>query len=644
MYYVPFNIKIAGRISGLFFGSSLLLTAVLAPCAAAFPVAQAPAQAPDTQVANPITSQELTSQLATLHQLLNAKDWVAADRETRRLLAPAVDVWGASLSSVISSNLIQAIDRAWLEASNGRFGLSVQSRIWQEAIAQHPNHEEAAVNAFRDRVGWAHNPDLHPDDFYSFYGSGWLKESDLTYSLQAPVGHLPWLGVNDATVSGILGSGGSGTIDAMFLLGRRFYQVIPTFLNRVHILLNTPPIVGAPWNSLRLHHQIDLAMLGGAGDDCSAQIKVQAISPNSQLLAVSRDRLGHAASTHCRASFSKNPLELWTLQQGQRIATLLNRSRADDADALAVAFSPDSQQVAAGMSDGTLRLWSVATGEAVRRFAGHRAEIKAIAISPDGQRLISGSADQTFKVWNLQTGELLRTVALPSSDGELQTVQLSPDGQRLAVATPSSIQLWNVLTGQKIQTLVNHPATSQAAPPQNALNLAFSPDGTLLAATDSDCSIKLWNADRGYRIITLRGHRRDVRAIAFSPDTQTLATSSADHTVRLWDLQTYQLSHTFTTADTTADAAQTTTVLDGVNWLAFSPDGQMLAAPAPVLMQMPNTVPSADPEPTSGMRIWNIQTKQQITELPQINWLAFSPNNQFIVSEGIGGRVQIWQR
>jgi len=638
MYYVPFNIKIARRISGLFLGSSLLLTAVLAPCAAAFPVAQAPAQAPDTQVANPITSQQLTSQLATLRQLLNAKDWAAADRETRRLLTPAVDLWGASLGNATSINLIQAMDQAWIEASHGRFGFSVQSRIWREAIAQHPNNEAAAVNAFRDRVGWARNPDLHTDESYNFYGSGWLFERDLTYSLQAPMGHLPWLGVNGDIISATLQLGGSGTIDAIFLLGQRFYQVIPTFLNHVHISLNTPPIVGTLWNTLRLHHQIDLTML--VGDDCPAQIKVQAISPNSQLLAVSGDRLGYAASPPCRASFSKNPLELWNLPQGQRIATLLNRSRAENADARVVAFSPDSKQIAAGMSDGTLRLWSVATGEAVRRFAGHQAEIKAIAISPDGQRLISGSADQTFKVWNLQTGKLLRTIALQPSDGELQTFQLSPNGQRLAVATQSTIQLWNVLTGQRIQTLVNRQETNQATTPQNPLNIAFSPDGTLLAATDADYSIKLWNADRGYRIITLRGHRQDVRAIAFSPYAQTLATSSADHTVRLWDLQTYQLSHTFTTAD----PAQATTVLNGINWLAFSPDGQMLAAPAPVFMQMPNTLPSAELEPTPGMVMWNIQTKQQITELPQISWLAFSPNNQFIVSEGMGARVQVWQR
>lgn len=621
--------QVSAKAISLFLGSSLLFIG-LATGTMSSPSA---AEALDPQVANPAASPELTSQLAKLRQLLNANDWAAADQETRRLFSSVNGLYEVSPANVISVNLIQAIDQAWLAASNGRFGLSVQSRIWQEAIAQHPNHEAAAVDAFRDRVGWKRNPDVHPSN--DFFSSDWLNEGELTYTLPAPVGHLPWLGVDDATVYNIGGLGGSGTIDAIFLRNQRFYQVVPTFLNQVQISLNTPPTVNASWNTLQLHHQIDLNLLLGDDSACAGQIKVQAISPNSQMMAISGDRPSTTGSAPCSARATTTTLQLWNLQQGSRIATLLNPTSNAAANPTSAAFTPNSQQIAAGLSDGSLRLWNAATGAEVRRFLGHQAGVKAIAISPDGQRLISGSADQTIKVWNLRTGELLSTLALRSAGDPFQTFQLSPSGQRLAVATQSTVQLWDVSAGQRIQTLVNRDATA----PQRALKMAFSPDGSTLAATDADYSIKLWNAGRGYRMITLRGHSQDGRAIAFSPDSQTLA-SSTDNSVLLWDLRTYQVRHSFVSAS----AGQTAPGLSAATWLAFSPDGQMLAAPAPVRTQRPNSLPSAEPELMPGAVLWQTQTQQQALELPQVSWLTFSPNNQFIVSQGTGASVQVWQR
>ncbi|WP_238993770.1 ankyrin repeat domain-containing protein [Calothrix sp. PCC 6303] len=180
-----------------------------------------------------------TKATVKLQQLLNAKNWKAADQETRRLLSPQKDPYGPNAAK-IPLNLIQEIDRAWLKASGGRFGFSVQAKIWQQAVKAHPKNSERAVNAFRDRVGWKLKAPRTENDFIS---SDWLNESELNYSLQAAAGHLPWAGVADALVESVAipppgEHCGSCSIDAMSLRYGRFYTYLPQLFARVKMALN----------------------------------------------------------------------------------------------------------------------------------------------------------------------------------------------------------------------------------------------------------------------------------------------------------------------------------------------------------------------------------------------------------------------
>lgn len=181
----------------------------------------------------------IDEQLTVLQERLQAGDWAAADRETRRLLAPESVLLPPFDPALVQPDLMRAIDQLWLTASHGRFGLSVQLRLWQEALADHPNNHEAAINAFRDRVGWKLAAPRTEVDFIS---SDWLNESELTYSLQAPAGHLPWAGVSDEVVRSVAVPPpefhcGSCTIDAMQLRNERFYGYLPQLMERVKLSL-----------------------------------------------------------------------------------------------------------------------------------------------------------------------------------------------------------------------------------------------------------------------------------------------------------------------------------------------------------------------------------------------------------------------
>jgi WD40 repeat protein len=64
--------------------------------------------------------------------------------------------------------------------------------------------------------------------------------------------------------------------------------------------------------------------------------------------------------------------------------------------------------------------------------------------------------------------------------------------------------------------------------------VAFSPDGSLMAAGADDGTVTMWDMASADELITLNGHSEGVASVAFSPDGTLLASGSYDGTVVLW--------------------------------------------------------------------------------------------------------------
>jgi hypothetical protein len=68
----------------------------------------------------------------------------------------------------------------------------------------------------------------------------------------------------------------------------------------------------------------------------------------------------------------------------------------------------------------------------------------------------------------------------------------------------------------------------------SVLDLAYSPDGTRLAAADHDV-LRLWDTANWVEVANLRGHAERQKCVTFSPDGRFLVTGGADRLVRIWD-------------------------------------------------------------------------------------------------------------
>jgi uncharacterized caspase-like protein len=117
-----------------------------------------------------------------LSELLATGDWKAADRETFTLMLKAARREKVGWLDIKSINKFPGIDlctidQLWVKYSKGRFGFSVQKRIW-ESLGGQTDADYQTWCEFGDRIGWRVN-------------NNWLFYSDLNFADNAPVGHFP---------------------------------------------------------------------------------------------------------------------------------------------------------------------------------------------------------------------------------------------------------------------------------------------------------------------------------------------------------------------------------------------------------------------------------------------------------------------
>ncbi|MEM8639758.1 MAG: AAA family ATPase, partial [Cyanobacteria bacterium P01_G01_bin.54] len=126
-----------------------------------------------------------------------------------------------------------------------------------------------------------------------------------------------------------------------------------------------------------------------------------------------------------------------------------------DSRVVAVAWSPDSKQVATASSDGTAKIVAVETGAEIARI-DHDSTVLAVAWSPDGEQVATASDDGTAKIVAVETGA---EIARIDHDNWVLAVAWSPDGEQVATASSDgTAKIVAVETGAEIAR-IDHDST-----------------------------------------------------------------------------------------------------------------------------------------------------------------------------------------
>jgi WD40 repeat protein len=271
-----------------------------------------------------------------------------------------------------------------------------------------------------------------------------------------------------------------------------------------------------------------------------------------------------------------------------------------------LAFSPDGKHLVCGLEE-SMHLYETETGKEVRRFERHPGYVTALAFSPDGRTLASAQS-YTIVLWDVATGKRLHPLA--GHENPVMSLAFSPDGTELASGEDRLI-VWRLKDRKPRYTFTDRNY-------RHALSMAYSPDGKILATGNGnrgtggyDAHICLWDLSAGRLLRHFSGHLNGIESLAFSPDGNRLASVGHDARTRVWDVATGKRLLHIRGEDT------------GYRTTAFSPDGKtLLTAGSP-----------------NELDLWRAGTGRKVRhfgaawdERRMIAFAAFLPNGRTVLS------------
>jgi WD40 repeat protein len=367
--------------------------------------------------------------------------------------------------------------------------------------------------------------------------------------------------------------------------------------------------------------------------------------------------------------------KIWQVDSGKELGTFGGSKQDDnDIEVRSVCFSPDGQRLATAGTDGAVRIWNAAMRSSLvlggipllkvfTNFTSapgtRRPALNSVAFSPNSDMVAAGSDDGTVQIWEASTGELQLT--LPGHAGGTNSVVFAPHRRILASAgSDGLINLWSLSLGGEVFSADDSP---------NAI--AFSPDGMHIATGGNGSTAHL-RATTGDDLHVLVGHSEPVMDVAFAPDGKRLVTASLDNTVKIWDvasgamLQSFDgppknsggfLSVAFSNQGVIAAGTASGSVIlwnkDGQNAGALnSPDSVKTNSDGRVpnrvwavaFRQDGKELAAAYGDTTA--RIWDIDSKRKLQELwghrGEVLGITFSPDGKYVATASRDNSAKLW--
>ena len=212
----------------------------------------------------------------------------------------------------------------------------------------------------------------------------------------------------------------------------------------------------------------------------------------------------------------------------------------------------DGRYAVTADASGTLRVWNAVDGAAIDVLPGTQPGLTAASMKAAATTVLMATADNrivarsAFPEWQM-------TAALGGSEdgGEsvfvdrVVSLAFSPDGSMLAAgggeaSRSGQLTIWNVADA----TLVREFPDAHS---DTVYGLEFSADGKFLASAAADKFVKVFNVASGEFVRAFEGHTHHVMDVSWKGDGTALASAGADNAIKVWNVETGEQSRTIAT-------------------------------------------------------------------------------------------------
>jgi WD40 repeat protein len=343
-----------------------------------------------------------------------------------------------------------------------------------------------------------------------------------------------------------------------------------------------------------------------------------------------------------------------------------------------VAFSDDGRGLASILSDTSVRMWRIGTGEGLLTVHDDKQQsdqlTTAVALSPDHKYVATGLLNGLVQVADAQTGQVVMELPAqttantpPSTVTSIRIVYgtSAQDGVHsmddifvLAGFKDGAVRAWDLTPPEpgkgKFPRFTYHAHTGGinglatgvgdiiATAGQDGLariildpggdndvtelrghsgpvnDVAFSSDDAFVVTAGEDATARVWDVKQGEVVAVLRGHSGPVKRASFSPDGLFVVTTGQDNTTRLW---TYSMDTLPATLSEQKNIIASTA--------AFSPDAKYLAAAQ-----------------AGTAYVWEVATGRQHSLLQHeksVTTIGFSHDGKRIVTTSYDNTIQLWR-